>query len=301
MTDLLLVLPGAEALGAALRTQLGCAVAQAEVHRFPDGENLVRLHAAVRGYRVLLAACLDHPDDRTLPLLFAADAARELGASEVGLVVPYLPYMRQDQRFHPDEALSSRSYARILSRSADFLVTVQPHLHRWHALRDIYPIRTYMASAAPAIAGWLAREAPHCVLVGPDAESAPWVAEVARRLGAPWFVMEKERSGDRDVAQRLPSAFAPDDRLPVLLDDVASTGATLAGAAQLLRAAGWRTPMAVVVHALMAPADLDALLGAGVSRVASCNTVAHSTNAIDVNGAIAEALAQAGHRPGAGA
>jgi len=290
MKNLILALPGAGPLAEVLRLRLGCAAAQVEVHRFPDGEHLVRLRTIVDGHRVLLAASLEHPDGKTLPLLFAADAARELGARDVGLVAPYLPYMRQDRRFHPDEALTSRSYARILARSIDFLVTMQPHLHRWQGLQEIYPIRTHVVSATPVLAAWLAREAPHCVLVGPDAESAPWVADVAACIGAPWFVMEKERNGDREVAVRIPASCAPDGRTPVLLDDLASTGATLASAARALQARGWDKPVAVVVHALLSPEDLENVRRAGVSRLASCNTVAHRTNAIDVRDAIAESV-----------
>src|SRR5690606_29301909 len=115
-----------------------CEHAPLHAHTFPDGETLVRVDAPVAGRPVAIVARLDHPDAKTLALLFAADAVRELGAAGVGLVAPYLPYMRQDHRFHPGEAITSRSYARLLSRSFDFLVTVDPHLHRWHSLAEIY-------------------------------------------------------------------------------------------------------------------------------------------------------------------
>src|SRR4051794_3570112 len=120
MNTIILALPGAEPLAQTLASQLRCPASTLEEHRFPDGEALVRLRTGVSGRRVLLVAHLDHPDQKTLALLFAADVARELGAAEVGLVAPYLPYMRQDHRFRPGEAITSRTYARVLSATVDF-------------------------------------------------------------------------------------------------------------------------------------------------------------------------------------
>lgn len=290
MNTIILALPGAEALAESLAQQLHCAASTLELHRFPDGEVVVRLRTAVSGQRVLLVAHLDRPDDKTLALVFAADAARELGATEIGLVAPYLPYMRQDERFRPGEAITSRTYARLLSSTVDFLVTVDPHLHRWPSLDAIYTIRSRVVAAAPAIAQWLRQEVPQPVLVGPDSESEQWVADVAGRVGAPWCVMAKERRGDRDVSVHLPHAVAHEGRTPVLLDDIVSSGHTMAAAAHVLRGAGWGRPVCVAVHALMDAAGLDLLHRAGVARIASCDTVPHPTNAIGVAGVLAEGI-----------
>jgi ribose-phosphate pyrophosphokinase len=290
MDTLILALPGAESLAQALSQQLHCPASTLELHRFPDGEGVVRLPVPVAGKRVLLVAHLDHPDDKTLPLVFAADAARELGASSVGLVAPYLPYMRQDERFRAGEAVTSRSYARLLSATVDFLVTVDPHLHRWPSLDAIYRIPTRVVAAAPAIADWLRREVERPVIVGPDAESEQWVADVAGRLAAPFVVMTKVRHGDRDVQVRLPAGFASEGRTPVLLDDIASSGQTLVTAGRLLRANGCPAPLAVAVHALVDAAALEALQQAGIGRFVSCDTIPHASNAIAVAALLAEGV-----------
>jgi len=290
MNTIILALPGAESLAETLAQQLRFPASTLELHRFPDGEGVVRLRTSVEGQRVLLVAHLDRPDDKTLPLLFAADAARELGAGELGLVAPYLPYMRQDDRFRPGEAITSRSYARLLSSTVDFLVTVDPHLHRWPSLDAIYTIRTRVVPAAPAIAEWLRRELPRPILVGPDSESEQWVAEVARCLEAPYMVMAKERRGDRDVQVTMPANVDATGRTPVLVDDIMSSGHTMAAAAQVLREAGWERPWCVGVHALLQAASVDMLHRAGVARIVSCNTVPHATNAIDVAGVLAEGV-----------
>jgi ribose-phosphate pyrophosphokinase len=289
---LLLALPGAERLAEALARDLRGSAATLEVHRFPDGEQVVRLPCPVAGRQVVLAAHLDRPDDKTLPIVFAADAARDLGATRIGLAAPYLPYMRQDHRFRDGDAITSQTYARLLSSTFDFLVTVDPHLHRWPSLDAIYTIPAQVVAAAPAIAEWLRREVKEPLLVGPDSESEQWVGDVARRLDAPCVVMTKVRHGDRDVRVQLPAGAQPGARTPVLMDDIISSGHTIATAAQVLRAAGWQTPLCVGVHALMDAAGLDLMHRAGVARVVSCDTVPHATNAIAIAPLLAAALRQ---------
>ncbi len=287
---LVLALPGGAALARRLARLLRCDWSALALHRFPDGETLVRIDAPVEGRCVVLAGSLNEPDGKTLPLLFAADAARELGARQVGLAAPYLAYLRQDLRFRPGEAVTSRSYARLLSGSLDFLVTVDPHLHRWSSLGDVYPIRTEVVAAAPRIARWLRANVRQPLLVGPDEESRQWVAEVARLAGAPHTVMSKQRRGDRDVLVTLAACEGWPGRTPVLLDDIVSTGATLAAAARALRQAGLPAPLCIGVHALFAPDAMAQLEQAGVTRMVTCDSVPHPSNAIGLSGLVARAV-----------
>lgn len=289
---LVLALPGGAQLAAQLARSLRCSWSELALHHFPDGETGVRIDVPVEGCRVMLVGSLDRPDAKTLPLVFAADAARELGASQVGLVAPYLAYMRQDKRFHPGEAVTSRSYARLLSASLDFLVTVDPHLHRVHSLDEIYPIRTQVVAAAPLIARWLRDHVASPWLIGPDQESAQWVAEVARLANAPWTVLRKTRRGDRDVGVRLVGRERWPGCVPVLLDDIVSTGETMLAATSLLVKAWLGAPVCIVVHALFDAQTQSRLLESGVSRVLSCDTVAHPSNAIRMAPLLARAVRQ---------
>jgi ribose-phosphate pyrophosphokinase len=289
---LVLALPGAADLAAGLASRLRCEHAELQLHRFPDGETGVRIDASVQGRCVVLAGSLDQPDGKTLPLIFTADAARELGAKQVGLVAPYLAYMRQDKRFQPGEAVTSRSYARLLSASLDFLVTVDPHLHRIHNLNEIYSLHTQVVPAAPVIARWLRSHVEGPWLIGPDEESEQWVAEVARLAGAPWTVLTKTRRGDRDVGVRLASRERWPGRTPVLLDDIISTGHTMQAATRLLIKAGLGSPLCIGVHALLDNEAQRELLAAGATRVVSCDTIVHSTNAIRMAPLLARAVRQ---------
>ncbi len=278
---LVLALPGAERLAAALGARLAAPIGGVAVRSFPDRESHVRLDADVAGRLVVLAADLHHPDPKLLPLVFAADAARDLGAAGVGLVAPYLPYMRQDRRFAPGEAITSLSFGRLLSRAVDWLVTVDPHLHRHRSLAEVYGIPTRVVRAAPHMAAWIRANVEAPLLVGPDVESAQWVGDVAARVGAPFTVLEKVRRGDRDVEVSSKDDLAAwRDRTPVLVDDIVSTARTLAQALRWLRAAGLPPAVCVGVHALFEAGAHEALLEQGPARVVTCDTVPHPTNGI---------------------
>jgi phosphoribosylpyrophosphate synthetase len=78
MKPLVFHLPGDEDFADGLIRALGAQRAALQLHRFPDGESLVRLDADVTGRTVVIVASLAQPDAKALPLLFAADAARDI-------------------------------------------------------------------------------------------------------------------------------------------------------------------------------------------------------------------------------
>ena len=286
---LVFALPGNEALAAGLATALSAQPGTLAYRRFPDGESYVRLVTDVAGRAVLLVCTLNAPDDKTLALLFAARAARELGATRVGLVAPYLAYMRQDKRFAAGEALTSNQYAALLAQEFDWMITADPHLHRHHALAEIYTIATQTVHCAPLLSAWIAAHVPQPWVVGPDEESEQWVASVAHVAHAPYVTLHKERHGDREVDIALPDLTPWRGRTPVLVDDIISSGRTMAVACERLIAAGCPAPVCVGVHALFADDAYDALRAAGAARIVTTNTVVHPSNDMDVTPLLAEA------------
>jgi ribose-phosphate pyrophosphokinase len=282
--------PGNEDLADRLAAALGCNLLELETRRFPDGETYVRVRSGCRGMRVAVVASLDRPDEKTPGLLFLADALRAAGAAKVGLVAPYLAYLRQDVQFHPGEAVSSRTYARLLSSGFDWLVTVDPHLHRYGSLSEIYTIPTKVVHAAPAIAGWISKHVKAPALIGPDAESEQWITDIAGRCNAPWLVLEKKRLGDTNVKVSVPDPAQLRNRTPVLVDDILSSGRTMIAAGGQLRELGISGITCIGVHPILGGDALAAMKGAGIQQVVSCNTIRHATNEIDLSPLLKEAV-----------
>jgi ribose-phosphate pyrophosphokinase len=270
-----------------LARELEAPFAPIRLHRFPDGESLVRI-ADVPGTHAVIVQSFNDPDPKLMPVLLAADALRRAGARRVTLVAPYLAYMRQDRVFHPGEPISQRVFGECLGRAFDRVLTLEAHLHRVHRLAQVVPGQARSLSAAPVIAEWLRRRGAGTLAVGPDEESAPWIKAVAHTAGVPWAVGTKRRLGDRSV--RIHFAALPRCDSAVVIDDVASSGATLAAAIRGLREHGVRTVDAAVVHAIFAPGALGAIRRAGAREVVSCDTIEHPTNEIRCAGLLASAL-----------
>jgi ribose-phosphate pyrophosphokinase len=283
-------MPGAADCAERVARKLGAPSCRLQSRRFPDGEIYLRVADDVAGCDVAVVAQLRDPDPQIPGLLFLADTLRELGAASVGLVAPYLPYMRQDTRFLPGEAITSRSFARLLSVAFDWLVTVDPHLHRHAAMEAIYRIPVAVVPSAPAIAAWVQTRVGRPHLIGPDEESAQWVSQVAALVGCRYSVMRKQRLGDREVVLELPDLQALRGHTPVLIDDIIASAHTMATAVRRLCALGFAAPVCVGVHAVFAGDAARLLESAGAARVVSCNTLLHPSNGIDVTGALAEAV-----------
>jgi ribose-phosphate pyrophosphokinase len=290
MRSLIVPFPDNGETAASLAKRLDAEVGAVTWRRFPDGETYVRIDAPMTGRATILVCTLSRPDEKMLPLLLTAATAKDLGASRVGLVAPYLAYMRQDARFQPGEGVTSAYVARLLSQAVDWLVTVDPHLHRRRSLAEVYSIPTRVARAAPLIAKWIRRHVPSPVVVGPDGESAQWAQAVADEAGAPSVVLNKTRRGDREVEVSFPDAERWKGYTPVVVDDLISTAHTMIETVGHVKRAGLPAPICVAVHAVFAERAYADLVAAGPARVLTCNTVPHASNGLDATGLLADGV-----------
>lgn len=292
MRPLIFALSAASGLAESLCTRAGLELGEMSRRQFPDGESYVRLSSPVAGRDVILLCTLDRPEGKVLPLLFTAATAREQGARSVGLVAPYLAYMRQDRAFQLGEAVTSVTFARLLSGAVDWLVTLDPHLHRYSSLDSIYSVPTQVATAAAPIAEWIRRNVSNPVLIGPDEESAQWVEHIAGLARARSTVFRKRRSGDFDVSIT-PEPIDLQDATPVIVDDIASSARTMIEALMQLRDSARPSTVCIAVHPIFAGDAYDRLVVAGPARVVSTNAIAHPTNAIDISAELGARLEQA--------
>lgn len=260
------------------------------VYRFPDGEHRVTLPARAF-HHVILCRSLFDPNEKLIDLILAAEASREMGAKRVELVAPYLCYMRQDKAFHPGEAVSQKIIGSLLARYFDAIYTVDPHLHRTRSLGEAVPVKKPVAvSAAPAMVAYLRQQdAKDALLVGPDRESKPWVEAIAASSGLDYIVGEKTRHSDNRVHIRFPHAHY-EGRWCILVDDVVSTGATMAFAAKALLEAGAAKITCLVTHALFVDGAERKMRRAGIREIVSTDSIPHPTNRIHLAHLLAGAI-----------
>jgi ribose-phosphate pyrophosphokinase len=274
-----------------LAEALHCRLALIETHTFPDGEVLPRVAPSTS--TTILYRSLNRPNAKIVELLLVADGLRRAGAQKLILVAPYLPYMRQDEQFHPGEPVSQRVMAGMLDGVFDRIVTVDPHLHRTHSLDEIF--RTSLTST---VHGMDALEVylrnfdvdPRTLVVGPDQESGPWVQRLSTELALEAVVLAKRRHGDRNISISLPSGFDPAGRPVLVVDDICSTGSTLCAVVKELVAAGAKSVSVFVTHALCDDTVLKLLHEAGADRLISSDACVHRTNVVELADALAASL-----------
>jgi len=291
---LITAMPGESAPATRLAVAMNTPMQEIAVHRFPDGESRVRAMSAAK--TTIVYCSLDRPNEKLIELALAASALRDLGAERLVLVAPYLCYMRQDTAFTKGEAVSQRVIGRMLSNWFDRVVTIEPHLHRIRSLHEVFPdMETTAVSAAPLLAQLIRNncsDVSSAVIVGPDLESQKWAEAVAAEVGTSCAILQKTRSGDKSVAVSLNGHATVAGKQVFLVDDVASTGETLAAAARLLHSISAQKLEALIVHALF---DEDAdrhMRNAGLSRLWSTDSVRHPTNAIEIAPLLAGALSK---------
>jgi ribose-phosphate pyrophosphokinase len=281
------------ALAGQAASALGVTLAVVERHRFPDGEMRLRLPPELPP-RVVLWRGLQQPNEKLVEVLLASQTARRLGAQHLTLVSPYLAYMRQDIEFNPGEAISQRIVGGFLAGLFDAIITIDPHLHRVATLHEAMPVKDAIAlSGAPLLADHIASQRQNPLLMGPDEEALQWVAQAAQRHGWDHAVCRKTRHGDCEVDIELPDVSMA-GRVVVLLDDVASSGHTLARAAVKLRAAGAASVDVAVTHALFAPGAVQLVRSSGVGEIWSTDCISHPSNAVSIVPEVVRSLQRLG-------
>ena len=245
---------------------------QVEHKLFPDGESYVRIPVDVRGADVVFVQTMDEPrDKRLIEAALITDALREAGARRIIGVIPYLAYTRQDRVFRRGEPVSIRAVLKMLyAAGLDALVTVEPHKPEE---LEYFPGRHTYVSPMSLLARHASRLVSNPLVLSPDLGGVRRAREFASKLGADFDYLEKHRDRVTGEVSMKPKTMRAEGRDVIIVDDIISTGGTMAKAAGMLRSQGARRVIAVCVHALLVGGALEKLLAAGVKRIVSTNTL----------------------------
>ena len=259
------------------------------LEKFPDRETHLLFRTDVEGRKVFLVRSLDDPDKKLIEVLFAAHTAKELGAKQVVLVAPYLCYMRQDKRFMEGEAVSSRIIAGLFNECLDGLITVDPHLHRYKNLNDIFTMKTKRLTAVKPIAEFLKRKVKKPFVFGPDEESYQWASKVAGIMGCEADVLRKRRYSSETVMIDIKEKYDLKKRGVIIVDDVISTGHTMIEVIKDVKKLGARKIYCVCTHGIFAQDSLKKIKKLG-AVVYTTNTVKNNASKVDITGLLAKEI-----------
>jgi ribose-phosphate pyrophosphokinase len=202
--------------------------------------------------------------------------------------------MRQDKAFNPGESVSQKIIGPLLAELFDNVITVDPHLHRTHEFKQAVPAKHAIAlSATPLMRDFLHKILNNnhgsAILLGPDVESEQWVSSIAEGSGMDYCVARKQRLGDLDIRISMPDVDFT-GRSVIIVDDVISSGETIAIAAQQCLQSGARRVAVLTVHSLFAEGAIERLKQSGVGEIWSTDSITHSSNCIFLAEMLGDAL-----------
>jgi ribose-phosphate pyrophosphokinase len=261
-------------LAAAIAGELNVPLGRCNVERFPDGEIEVRLEESVRDREIFIVQPTSPPvNDHLIELVAFVDACRRGAAARVVAVVPYYGYARSDRRKGRRAPVMARAVAEMLETAGvQQLVTLDLHSPQ---VEGFFRVPVENLTAIPLLADALRdRISPETVVVSPDVGAVDRATAFGRRLGLPVAVLAKRRISGREVEVRQLIGEVR-DRPCLLVDDMISTGGTIAKGVEVLREAGARPEFVVVAtHGLFTEDSWEKLTGAGVEEIVVADTIA---------------------------
>ena len=261
-------------LAIAVAADLGVVLGACAIQRFPDGETSIQLQESVRQKDVFLVQPLSPPaNEHLVELLALADACRRAAATRITAVVPYLGYARSDKRHGRREPIMGRMVADVLEAvGVHHVVMVDLHTTQ---IEGFFKIPVDMLTAVPLLATYLGKDlSPGVVVVAPDAGALRMASEYAHRLNGTVAVFHKRReSGTGTQVTHLVGDVA--GKTCLIVDDMISTGGTLASAIEALLKAGARPELTIAAtHGLLLAGARQKITQEAVKKILITDTVA---------------------------
>lgn len=287
----MIVIPGpaSQILGFKIGKLLKAKVVPLDFKRFPDGEAYIRIDGDIQDEHVAVVQSTFPTDPHLIELFLLLDTVKELAASKITAIVPYLAYARQDKRFRPGEAISIKTIIRLIENiGVDELYTINIHEE---AVLNEFKMPIINLSAMNAIGIYLKKyDLKDPYIVSPDQGAEFLAKEVAETLRADVSSCFKKRDPITGEIETEVVKLNVKGRDTVIIDDIISTGGTIVNAAKMLKAQGARRVFVGATHALLIQNARTRIMQAQVEEIIGTDTVLNEVSKISVASLIADAL-----------
>ncbi len=274
--------PASQLLAGRVAGELDGNLLVGEFRRFPDGELYTRILGDFAGDNVTIIQNTVTDSD-FVSLLQLIDACEE--ASNINVVIPYMGYARQDKIFKPGEPISARAVARAIK--ADNVYTINIHAE---SILGYFDAKAVNLDAAPVIGNYIKNmELKDPFIIAPDDGAIGLARSASENLGLDYDFLEKTRlSGDTVTLK--PKNMAVKGRDVIIIDDIISTGGTMAETISLLRNQGAHEVFVACVHPVLSSNAVLKLFKAGVKGIIATDTIEKGVSIVSVAPVIAEAI-----------
>lgn len=241
---------------------------------FPDGELYIKLTAPekIASRDVVVVSTLFPDQDRRLfKTLLIIDAAKNAGARRIVALIPYLAYSRQDKVFLPGEPISACLVTKLLETAGvDALITVD--VHSAHVL-ECFKGTTINVIVSDVLVSRALSYLEKPVVIAPDKGALERASIAARVHGLEYDYLIKQRDRITGTVIYTPRELSIKGRDVVIVDDIISTGGTIAEAAKMLLKNGAKNVAVVATHGLLVGDAVKKLEASGVLRVLLADTL----------------------------
>ncbi len=242
-------------------------LADTKIKRFPDGEVYVRILEDISDEHVVVVQTT-YPDPNIIELFLLLDACKEANAKKITTVIPYFGYARQDQKFNEGEPISARAIAKLISVNSNKVITVDPHKEY---ILDFFETKAYSCSAVSNIADYLKQKNVD-MLLAPDKGALERVEKAASIINCDFDFMEKKRL-DGETVEIKPKNLNAEGKNVAIIDDIISTGGTMAKSIQQLKKNNAKKVFAACTHGLFAGDAIKKLEKSGCDEIISTDTI----------------------------
>jgi len=286
-----------------IANQLDAKLIPLEIRRFPDGEvcprilikddNDIKGETVIFTHRMRASSC--RPNDYLTEILLTLLNLNEANPRRIILVAPYFVYARQDTAFRVGEPKSAKYVAKTLEwAGVDVIVTVSTHFHRMKTMSDFFTkAQGINVSGFTPLAKYVKNnyELHKPVIIAPDEEAKIWAEEFAKILGAKdYTALKKERDLDTGEIRTYVGELDVKGRDVIVVDDIVSTGGTMANAILEAVRRGARRVISCFVHPVLAPGALEKIMKAGVFEAIATDTLVWDKAKVTVTNEISKVL-----------
>ena len=266
--------PSSQVLAGRVARTLGCPLADTEFTTFPDGERYLCVPDIDSCNHVVIVQSTPTDSDyiSLLQLIDACDTS-----DRIDVVIPYFGYARQDKRFNAGEPVSARALARAIS--ADRVFTL--NIHNTGVLSYFGAPATDL-NAAPCIGEYItSMKLNDPIIIAPDEGAIDLVRSTSENLGIGFDYMEKTRISGEEVSIKMKN-LEVSGRDIVILDDIISTGGTIAETTLLLKKNGANRVFAACIHPVLVKNAVLRIFAAGVEGIIATDTLDRSVSVVTV-------------------
>lgn len=259
---------------------------RSEFKKFPDGEIYIKLNGDVEGEDVFLINTQNNQNDSIVETIIMCDALDDEGAKSINLVFPYLAYARQDKKFNKGESISIRALAKLYSGICDSIFTINPHeIH----IESFFDVPFMYGDAVPELAKYVQNKLENPVVLSPDKGAIELAKTASQILNCEYDYLEKTRISPTEITIS-PKNLDVNNRDVLIVDDIISTGGTMATAISMLKEQGAKKVIASCVHPVLIGDALNKLYVGGADEVVGTDSFLSEVSKVSVDNIVADLI-----------